>query len=271
MDAIPTREIKWHPKTEKISQIPKEGLEYALVSPDYQQIHQLVWCKDFMQDAIHGFLHKTKTQIYNFVYDPAVDAPVSLDRTRIMITNWKDAEFGDRVFTRLLPTLHEVEGRLGMDKTVVEKCRRVPPRYARSGVWLLDASPRWSSAPPMVSLYTLLVRIGLVAAPGDSLQATMDKIKDGTTDSYYSEQRQQDRPHVRRAEPGITRILNEGDTAIFGADMTANYPSLRRDDKNRQYVTIHTIHEHFGIVGFSENLTKRTCPHWHAKAEAEVL
>lgn len=261
MDGIKSREIKWHPKTKKIAQIPKEGLEYALVSDNYEQIHQLVWCKDFMQDAIHGFLNKSKTSVYGFVYDPATDLPISMKRTRLMVTNWKDKELGDRLQNRVLPILHEVEEKLGMAKTVLEKGSKVPPRYARSGVYLFDSSIRWSKAPPMISLFTMLIRIGLVAEPGDDLETTMKKIKDETIKCYYSAERKQDKYQVERAEKGIKYLLKYGDRRIFYADAKKNYPPL--EFSNEKYISIYTIHDSCGIAAFSQGSTKKNFPHWH--------
>lgn len=270
MEGIRPREVKWHPKTRKISQIPKEGLEYALVSDNYQQIHQLVWCKDFMQDAIHGFLNNSYTYIYGFAYDPVNDPPISMLRTRLLVTNWKDKELGDRLKNRVVPLLHEVEGKLGMSKTVLEKCIKIPPRYGRSGVWLFDSSKRWSKAPPMISLFTLLIRIGLVKDPDDDLIATMKKVKTDAIESYYSAENQQDNVQVRRAEKGILRLLKYGDRRIFHADIKKNYPPLNNAKEYDKRITISTIHDRCGIASYSEGSTKSLFPHWHRFDEEKL-
>jgi hypothetical protein len=260
MEEIRTREVTWHPKTKKLAQIANEGLEYAFVSKDYRQIHQLVWCKDFMQDAIHGHINKSATHIYGFSYDPKLDPPISMDRTRIMITNWKDAEFGEKVQKRVLPLLHEVEDILGISHTVVEKCAKIPPRYGRSGVWLLDSDKKWMKAPPLISFYTLLIRIGMMRQEGDNLEETLRKFRDGEVTSYYSENRDQDKEQVEGAESGIKKILKHGLT-LFNRTMNANYPKVQ--NAKGKWVSIYTIHDRAGIVAFSRKTTKDLFPHWH--------
>jgi hypothetical protein len=260
MDGIKIRKIAWHPKTRKLNQIAKEGLEFALVSDKYEQIHQLVWCKDFLQDVYHGFLNNSISEIYGFKYDPAECCAVSLDRTRMIVTNWKDKELGDKLKKGVLPLLHEVEDALKMSKTIMEKCGSVPPRYGRSGVWLLDSSKRWFKAPPMISLYTLLIRVGLVKEEGDSLETTIEKIKNGTVKCYYSEQKEQDKHQLKRAEKGIKEILKHGDRRLFYPDPKLNYPPVQNGKKD---ISIYTIHDHCGIVAYSEGYTKSNFPYWH--------
>lgn len=261
MDKIKNRAIKWHPKTNKICQIPKEGLEYALVSDDYEQVHQLVWCKDFMQDAIHGFLNKKLTQLYGFTYDPKSSPPISLKRTRLMVTNWKDPDFGDKITNRVLPLVHKIEDQLKMSHSVLERCSNAPPRYGRSGVWLLNSSKRWFKAPPMISFFTLLIRIGLVSNANDSLDNIIKKIKDGSTPSYFSSDTSQDKTQVKGAERGIRRILEFGDRRLFHTKAKDNYPPLC--STGGKYISIFTIHDGCGIVSYSNNTTKHIFPHWH--------
>lgn len=261
MEGTRSRQIKWHPKTNKICQIPKEGLEYALVSDSYEQLHQLVWCKDFMQDVVHGYLNNNFTKIYGLEYDPAKAPPVSMKRTRLMVTNWKDKELGDKLKDRVLPLLHEVEGKLGMSKSVLEKCSKVPPRYGKSGVWLFDSSIRWSKAPPMISLFTMLVRIGLVREAEDDLNELIRKIKDDEVKCYYSVEKMQDKGQVKRAEKGIKKILKYGDRKIFHSDIKKNYPPFVSSGK--KYLSIYTIHDSCGIAGFSDGYTESNFPHWH--------
>jgi hypothetical protein len=261
MEGIRSRQVKWHPKTNKIAQIPKEGLEYALVSDDYEQLHQLVWCKDFVQDVIHGYLNSSLTRIYGFEYDPAKAPPVSMKRTRLMVTNWKDKELGEKLNNGVLPLLHEIEEKLGMSKSVLEKCSKVPPRYGRSGVWLFDSSIRWSKAPPMISLFTMLVRIGLVREGDDDLKNHIRKIKEGTVKCYYSVEKMQDKGQVKRAEAGIKKILKHGDRKLFHTDIKKNYPPLT--NSGGKYISLYTIHDNCGIAGFSDGFTESNFPHWH--------
>ena len=170
-----TVEVEWHPKTLKnISQIPKDGVEFAFVDEKFKQSHQLVWCKDFLQDVIAAVVQKKKISIYGFSFDPEKNT-ISMDRTRILIANHKDENFEQRVLN-CQKFLKEFEAKLGLKRTRVFKCTSSPPTYKKSGVFVLESSRRWLISPPMISLYSLFVRIGLVHNPEQTAQQTLDDV-----------------------------------------------------------------------------------------------
>lgn len=262
-------EIKWHSKCDKISQIPKEGIEFAWVSENYQQLHQLVWCKDFLQDVLFAHLNSQKVEIYKFGYNPVVDPKPYMQKTRLMISNWKDQNFGQKVEEKLKPFLNAIEGRLKMQKTEVHKCDSVPPIYKKSGVYLLEGDARWMVAPPMISMLTLLVRVGMLHNPEKTFGTTMRWVRDGKIDPYYPTYSYNkegvntidtDMQLMDACYKAIQRIIKEGDRKIFGSDIHANYPS-----KNIQgeQTSIYLIHDKCGLKGFAKELTKKEFPRWH--------
>ena len=264
MREITARDVKWHPKTNRICQIPKEGLEFAMLSSSYDQLNQLVWCKDFMQDLIWSYVNNQAIEIYGFKYNP-INAPApSIRRLRLLITNYKDADFGNKIKNNVLPLLHSVESRLKMSQTVLEKCRTSPAIYKKSGVWILDASKRWLKAAPMLSFYTLLVRVGLVHQPPDSLEETLEKIKTGKTKPYY-DPNDRDRDMINKAMPGISIIMRHSDRKLFASKIKLNYPAECRGNKSSAFskMNVYTMHDRCGIVGFSNGSTKQFFPSWH--------
>lgn len=255
------RRIEWHAKDRQLCQIPKEGLEYAWVSEDYKQIHQLVWCKDFMQDAIFGFLNKKRTLIYGFEYDPDTYQPLCMKQTRLIVANWKDPDFADHLHKNCIPFLHGIEAMLKMRKTKVEKCLDPPARYKKCGIYLLDGSKRWMHSPPMISLYTLLIRVGFVHDPQRTPMETLTQIRDRTIKAYnWKPGNEDDADFVTKGLPGINRILKEGDRKIFHRKMEQNYPPV---DKTGVALSVYTMHDNCGVVGFSQGYTKSTFPNWH--------
>ena len=259
-----TKDVKWHPKTNKICQVPKEGLEFAMLSDDYHQLNQLVWCKDFMQDVIWSHLNSKKIDIYGFKYDPRVEKPPSLKKVRLLISNFKDKELEINIFNKMLPLIHSVESRLRMAKTVVYKCKSPPPAYRKSGVWIIEGSKRWLKSPPMLSLYTLLIRTGLVHDPNDTLEQTVKKIEKGTTETYY-DKNNRDKDILRTSMKGIKRILREKDSRIFSADIKKNYIETYDQSGFSKELSIWTVHDRCGIVGFSDEKTKAYFPTWHVR------
>ena len=266
MSRIYERQVQWHPKNKRLIQIPKNGIEYAFVSEDYIQIHQLVWCKDFMQDAVYGQVNQTSVNIYGFNYDPAIDQPLYMKKTRMIVTNWRDANFGLKICNNCLEFLNDVETHLKMSKTIVEKCLGVPATYKKSGVWILEGSRRWMKSPPMMSLYTMLIRIGLVHNLGDSFKKTLRSIKSGSTKPYnWKEDKvgihiDNDRDFLRKGHRGLAKILKHGDRKLFFRDIKENYP---RKNYHGYSFSTHHIHERCGLVGFSKKETRLDFPHWH--------
>lgn len=264
MSDIKERKVEWHPKTLKqISQIPKDGLEFAYVSEEYKQVHQLVWCKDFMQDAVHGYLNKKAIEVYGFEYDPKKNPPIDTRRTRLLICNWRDKQF-DSKLKACLEFINDIESQLKMSKSKIERCINPPPIYRRSGVFIIEGSKRWMSAPPMISLYTLLIRIGLVHLSGQRASETLYQIESGLLNPYNWQpdeagkygpiHHDNDKDFLIRGRPGLNRILKFGDRRLFHESMKANYPDS---------VSTETLHDNCGLGGYSDGYTETKFPHWH--------
>lgn len=249
--------IKWHPKTQKLYQIPKEGVEFAFVSEDFTQIHQLVWCKDFLQDAIWGHVNKKEISIYGFKYDPATMPPLYLKKTRLIVTNWKDDLFGHKLLNNCLPFLNAIEDQLKMSKTEVSVCKKTPPRYGKSKVWMLEGSRRWMKSPPMISLYTLLIRAGMVHDSSEIPVTTLSRIGNGLKNPYFGgdgHKGASDKANIKKSLQKISFLLNTGDRKIFHREIRKNFPSTCNTGK---------LHNSYGFVGFSNGDTKTQFPHWH--------
>jgi len=262
MKEIALKDVKWHTKTNKICQIPKEGLEFAMLSPKYEQLNQLVWCKDFMHDMIWSYLNNQPIDIYGFKYDPRLSPTPSLKKLRLLITNYKDQDFGNKLIKNVLPLIHSVEDRLKMPRTVLEKCKTTPTTYMKSGVWILNASCRWLKATPMISFYTLLVRIGFVHQPEDNLEMTLIKVKEGKVKTYY-DNNCRDKEMIEKALPGIYKLMKYSDKKIFQSNIRENYPSHFLDGDNSVALSIFTVHDKCGVVGFSIGSTRKYFPQWY--------
>lgn len=265
MSKIAERKVEWHPKTLKgISQIPKDGMEFAYVSEDYKQVHQLVWCKDFMQDTIFGYLNNAQFEIYGFEYDPAKNPAICKDKTRIMVCNWRDQQFEQKLLVNCKEFLHGIEKKLKMKKTIFEKCVNPPPIYRRSGVFIIEGSRRWMIAPPMISLYTLLIRVGMIHPVGQDVEETLNQVRNQTLNPYnWKPDRttkwgeihdDNDSDNLQNGWDGLNTILRIGDRKIFHRSIKENY---------RNNVGIYTIHDDCGLGGFSNGYTEDNFPHWH--------
>lgn len=112
-------------------------------------------------------------------------------------------------------------------------------------------------SPPMISLYTLLIRVGMTHELGQPWHETFKKIQKDKSGGYYNKT---DNSFAEQTQKGLDRILKYGDRKIFHRDIGRNYPATY---KSGVAVSVFTIHDSFGILGFSNGSTKNEFPHWH--------
>lgn len=236
------RYITWKqaPVQSKILQIYSKGLEYALVSENYEQCHPFVWCKDFLHDVIFGTVNNRWFEVYKFRFNPALDPVPCLDKIRLLLTNSKDKRFSHKI-PAVLDFINQIEDRLNIKKTFARKCHLPPEEYRNSGVYMFQGSRRWLHAPPMLSLYSLLLRVGFVHTLGDEYTKTIKGIISGEIKPYQKK----DTHWLKSVEPALQTILRIGDRRIFYSDIHMNYPSK---------LSIDTIHNRMGIIGFASDM-----------------
>lgn len=243
--------IEWRTKKCTAQQVYQSGLQYAFVSPDCKQCTPFVYCKDFLQDAVQGFVCKRKVcDIYRFTYNPEEDPPIAMNCTKILLANQGDPDLRDKI-PGCLDFINQIENKLKIRHSDVWECLDPPKKYQKGGVWLFEGSRRWIKSPPMLSFYTLLLRLGCIHEKGTLYKRTLDEIKSGATGVYQ----EQDRQQLKYANKGIQRILKFGDRRIFYRDVGSNYPP----------VDVNDMHNRCGIVGFAQGDTKNIVPHWHRK------
>lgn len=247
------RHIDWKKNPSvKIWQIYKQGIEFAFLSNEGQQCNQFVWCKDFLQDMIYATLHNKTIDIYQFKYDPNHDPQPCLKKIRLLVANANDSKFKIKIFNSL-DMINQVEEKLGIKKSIVRECWLPPEKYKKSGVWLFEGSKRWLNAPPMLSLYSLLIRVGFAHKIGTNFEKTIEEVANGQLKPYQK----RDATWLKHARPGIEKILRIGDRKIFFRDIKNNYPAAKKVD---------VIHNRLGINSFANEMQNQstTVPYWHS-------
>jgi len=144
-----------------------------------------------------------------------------------------------------------------MPKTTLGPFANPPPRYRKAGVFTTNSSKRWMLAPPMVSLYTLLLRIGLVHPCGQRAVETLNQIESGELHAYNHKPDTADDTDasiLRNGRKGVNRILAYGDQRLFHKNIKKNYPSI---------LSTYRIHDSCGLGAFANKHTKNDFPHWH--------
>lgn len=251
------KRIEWSQGTETFNEVYTRGLQYALVSDDNRQVNHFVFCKDFLHDMLFCKLNEESMSIYKFEYDPKVNVPLCSTKIRVMLGNTYDKDFGSKI-QNALDLINQFEDAIKFERSKVFECEDPPEKFKVSGVCLFEGTRRWMMSPPMMSLYFLLLRVGMVHKEGEPFMQTIKSIISKKIRGYQTD----DEGQLRRGLPGIERVLKESPTKIFYRVQKKNYP------KN---LATSTIHNRFGIVSFSEGTTHQYVPRWHKpKIEAKL-
>jgi hypothetical protein len=272
--------MEWLPKAavRSLSEIYSQGWQCAFASADNKQVTQFVMCKDFLQDAVSAFIHNKPAEIYGFRFNPKEAPPLDIQiaykdtgevdkkgrpkqiatvtgRTRIITVNSKDSDFLGKT-PNVLDFLHQFEKHLDLDLTEAYQVDNPEDKYKKCGAVLYVTTTRWKESPPMLSLYTLLLRLGCVHQVGDTWQQTFEKVISGKTKPYQSN----DADYLRTSEKAIRQIMTIGFRAMFLKDPKKNYP---------EKVGISTLHNSSGIVALSNGSTKSIVKYWTRASLAE--
>ncbi len=235
------------------SQIYSRGFEFAFMSnvgETYKQACTFVYCKDFLHDAVWAYVNRTKWQIFGFHYDTAKDTPLDLENCVFAFRNTqykgKEEEFhGSREACQEF--INQLEEKMGFASRT--KIYEVP--HQNSPCWLIVGDKGWQHAPPMVGLFTLIIRVGFMHKLGESADQTLQrakegKIKIGDNTSYAGNR---DCSYIAQAWAGIQAILKHG-LNIFYPEMSDNYP----EDLPRRGAS---LHDAFGPVNFTLAATRK--------------
>jgi hypothetical protein len=239
--------IDWLSQKYGLAQVYSSGLEYCFVSRDWKQCCPMVYCKDFLQDAIQAIYHGKSVSIYGFTYNPETCEPLYMARTRLAIGNASDKAFSEKI-PSLLDFINQIEKRLRLVRSKIRLVGNPPKRYG-SGVWVMESSNRWMLSPPMLSMYTLLLRVGFCHTKGEDYADTIKKIIDGEIKPYQSK----DKGQLQTAMAGIDMVLKHGYAKIFFKDPKKNYPNIATAN----------MHNNTGICSFTSGISKEYVKHWH--------
>lgn len=243
------KKVIWHQDKQKIRQIFTSGVEYSFINSKGYQCFPFVFCKDFLQDALHARVINEKRGIYGFYYDPNINKLINLNKTLLLITNSEDVMLEHRM-NNCLDFIHQIEEKMKFNTlTKVFKCVSPPLKYIKSGVFCFEASKRWINAPPMISMYTLLIRVGFGHTIGNKFSKTLEKIELKEEKPYQHA----DGHRIQNSIKSINYIISKGDKKIFGSNIKNNYPADLK-------TTI--MHNDLGIIGFNKKITKKKMPNW---------
>jgi hypothetical protein len=247
-------DIEWTTGTEALY---TSSTSFCFVSKDRKQCHPLVTCKDYLGDMVFGTINDWEvTQTNgNFKYSTKNCPRICVDELRLVLCNRQDAGFSKSIGS-IIDLIHKAEKELNIPWTQVFRVRNPKPTHKATGMFLFVGDAAWMSSPVMLSLYTLLLRMGKHHSSKKSFMKSMKAFAKFTNDTgsrptgmnYY------DPCICRDSIPAIERMIAEGYENVFGNDLKKNYPPDLRED---------ITHSGFGIQSFALKSSKKYCPHWY--------
>lgn len=213
-------------------------LTFAFVSAPRdgsKQCHQLVKCRDFLQDALRTQLTGNISKIYGFEFDRKKNPPIDLLRTRMLVRSGHSQERSDEVMLAAVKLLNHYEHMAGI----------APSKVARHGTdYIFNSVKFWMFSPALISLYTLLIRLGeydlkFTLHDDDSLMAAFNTlVKSTRTDNEVS--------YLRTIKDSVSTVVLCSHY-IFEKSDKANFDKIYFRD-----LSISSFHNNTGIVGLCD-------------------
>lgn len=218
---------------------PYNGMpNFALVAADDSGlIYNACACKEYILDYTY----------YTVLGDKAKNPygkckAASLDEVKLFVGAYTEH------LPKTLDLLHQVEDALGIPLSVAYKIR---------ADLIYVGHKRWLIAPPMLSLYGLIIRSSRFHKIGDTYRQAFDKFwAEGFRATSYT-----DFGIWTGGKPFVTNLLKWGDQRIFGTDIKRNWPEIK---SVAPYVPNKNICIHGrGVQATGTGQMKADMPHWY--------
>ncbi len=237
-------------KDEGMAQIYSSGMEYAFVGPDGKQCHAFAFCKDFLQDAVWSMLNKSKAAIYGFSYTFDKNPALDMENTRLSV-RFKGQKGFKEMCIKSLSFMHALEPAFGMGQSSLlygGKNKDKDGKDTEDDVWVFAGDKKWMYSPPLISLYSLFLRVGLTFE-GGSWEEHLKKTE------FVGKN---DRGYLNSAMPAIAFLNGKKMDEVFAADWPSNYPA----DANVSY-----MHNSSGIACLGNgNINTSVNKNWKIKS-----
>lgn len=237
--------VKWYENKFQLCEGVGKTVQMSFCSADDEQCHPWVYCKDYLQDAIYCTMNNKESCVHGFIFKPSTMPKLCMDKARILVCNLHDTAFASKI-DAALEFLNQIEDVLKMPHSIYTKVDNAKPKRAANGVFLIEGNKRWLASPPMISLYSYLIRCSFKHTKGNKYADTLK----GTT--YYSN----DKYSLPNAREAIKYIAKLNDEVIFYSDTQKNYPAS---------ASIETMHHSSGMMAFMNGETQDNFKHWHRK------
>lgn len=234
----------------RIIQTSHEGIQYSFLSKSNDQVCPFVFCKDFLHDVVYSAVNKIPIDIYKFRYNPFEDPSVNFDKIALIL------KFQDKNFDKkdaIVDFINKFEKKLKFEPSHFNYCNE-------NECVVFYGDKKWMHAPPLVSLYALLIRIGCSHKNKDSLNKTILKVLTEDIFVYHKN----DKDYLLKSIKGIDNILTYGyDLFVQKTKRKQTETDILRKNYPKK-VKLSKMHHDGGILAYSSGISKKKFPHWYS-------
>ena len=173
------KRVKWFEHKDPLSEIYQHfGMvfSFANMTDMIEQTHPWVKCRDFLHDAVRTTLTGKKSDIYGFKYVKGINPDIPTDKTILLLSepNITDSKSFRKILNNGIRLINHYENLIGESLSTIRKVSG-EPEGKHKHVWLIEGPKFWITAPYLVSLYTLLLRLGPESIKVTNKEETMIK------------------------------------------------------------------------------------------------
>ncbi len=158
---------EWYPES-KLAEIYQDvDMKFAFLSSPMdgsRQCHTFVKCRDFLHDAVRAELLKGKCSIYQFEYISNENPPIDLHKTRMLVSmkNLQGESLAnfENTVQHSLDLLHHYETLARAPLSKLYKTKSNSEHSIYTHIWAFISPVMWMKSPFLISMYTLLIRLG---------------------------------------------------------------------------------------------------------------
>jgi hypothetical protein len=248
--------VTWLEGKAHYNQIYSNGLEFCLASSDNKQVNHLAFCKDYLQDVYFSTLNNKPVQIYGLNWSQDKFPKPDMENIKIILGD-KKVNIAEEI-ENSLEFVNMFAQKLHIKKSTVNLIAN--PKAGYPSMVLTTGSAIWYNAPPLISLYSLLWRIGFSHKKGENPEDTCKKIME----SKIKVKTNGDNHTLQSVWPLLQKIQKVGYRKFFYIDSKKNYP---------ENLDVSSVHGNSGILALSycfANGTKSIVDYWTRKSARKI-
>jgi len=221
--------------TIKLSEICQEvEMQFSFVTGPKngrKQCHQFAKCRDFLHDAVWAYINKGECSIYRFNYKYGVNPNIDLKKMRMLVFLQKEDKNFKVKMRRAQKILHHYENIAEWPKS------RISIVADESQMVLFTGSAKWVLSPTLISMYTLLIRLGDKNIKGFKTDKELQEIYKRLGNTKYCGD-DNDLRYIKSCYDKLDIVVKYY-KELFDKKIEGNYPN----DIDR-----HSFHDHGGIL-----------------------